>query len=361
MNVSRRALLIPTAMLLVVALLFAALGAPHRAAALTLKQRLKVVEQRISVYYRQVSIAVERYDNATSELQTVNAKVKANTQALAATELELGVASRTLQQQVVMSYKQPQADLLGVLLSMQSFDQLVTQLDALQRFSSQDARVVDAVQAARQRVLDLKVSLQADRQTAQKLVAETKAARDAVKALAKREEGLLGGLKKQIEAQQVAAASAARRAAQLAQQQASAPGGQPRYGGTGGSTGGGAPIVNPGGAGHPEVVAIARRYLGVPYVWGGASPRGFDCSGLVMYVYAQIGIGMPHGATLQQRQSKPVPLNALLPGDVVFFGNASFSYHDGIYVGGGMMINAPRTGELVSYASIRGAWIGGRF
>ena len=114
------------------------------------------------------------------------------------------------------------------------------------------------------------------------------------------------------------------------------------------------------GAPHPAVVAIAQRYLGVPYVYGGASPSGFDASGLTMYCYAQIGIGLSHGATMQQRASTPVPISALQPGDLVFFGNASYSHHVGIYVGGGSMIHAPHTGAVVSYGSIGGAWIGGR-
>ncbi len=120
-------------------------------------------------------------------------------------------------------------------------------------------------------------------------------------------------------------------------------------------------MPDPGGSGQSAVVAIAQRYLGVPYVYGGASPSGFDCSGLAMYCYAQIGIGLSHGATDQQRASTPVPLSALQPGDLVFFGGPSYSYHVGIYVGGGSMINAPHTGAVVSYGSISGAWIGGRF
>ena len=124
--------------------------------------------------------------------------------------------------------------------------------------------------------------------------------------------------------------------------------------------GGGGTVVDPGGSGHSAVVGIAQRYLGVPYVYGGASPSGFDCSGLTMYCYAQIGIGLSHGATDQQQASTPVPLSALQPGDLVFFGSASYSYHVGIYVGGGSMIHAPHTGAVVSYGSIGGAWIGGR-
>ena len=109
-----------------------------------------------------------------------------------------------------------------------------------------------------------------------------------------------------------------------------------------------------------RVVAIAQRYLGVPYVWGGASPSGFDASGLTMYVYAQMGIGLDRGATDQQRASRPVPLSKLRPGDLVFFGNRSYSHHVGIYVGNQTMIDAPHTGAVVSYDSIAGAWIGGR-
>jgi cell wall-associated NlpC family hydrolase len=109
-----------------------------------------------------------------------------------------------------------------------------------------------------------------------------------------------------------------------------------------------------------QIVGIAQRYLGVPYVFGGASPSGFDSSGLTMYVYAQIGISLPHGATQQQKACRPVPLRRLRPGDLVFFGNAKYSHHVGIYVGDQVMIDAPHTGAVVRYDSIAGAWIGGR-
>jgi cell wall-associated NlpC family hydrolase len=109
-----------------------------------------------------------------------------------------------------------------------------------------------------------------------------------------------------------------------------------------------------------EVVAIAERYLGVPYVFGGASPSGFDASGLTMYCYAQVGIALDHGATDQQKACTPVPLSKLRPGDLVFFGNASYSHHVGIYIGGQTMIDAPHTGAVVQFDPISSAWIGGR-
>lgn len=94
-----------------------------------------------------------------------------------------------------------------------------------------------------------------------------------------------------------------------------------------------------------QVVAIALQYLGVPYVWGGASPsEGFDCSGLTMYVYAQIGVSLPHFAAAQYRMGVPVSKSQLQPGDLVFFNRLG---HVGMYIGSGNFIHAPSTGDVV--------------
>ena len=87
------------------------------------------------------------------------------------------------------------------------------------------------------------------------------------------------------------------------------------------------------------------NYLGVPYVWGGSSPKGFDCSGLVMYVYRKVGISLPHSSRLQFGYGRPVARGDLQPGDLVFFHNPIS--HVGIYIGEGQMINAAGTGKGV--------------
>jgi len=96
--------------------------------------------------------------------------------------------------------------------------------------------------------------------------------------------------------------------------------------------------------GHPEAATIALKYLGVPYAWGGATPGGFDCSGLVMYVYGQLGISLPHYAAAQYGFGTPVSRDQLQPGDLVFFDGLN---HVGIYIGGGEMVHAPETGDVV--------------
>jgi peptidoglycan DL-endopeptidase CwlO len=105
-----------------------------------------------------------------------------------------------------------------------------------------------------------------------------------------------------------------------------------------------APAPSPGG-GHPAAATAALAYLGVPYKWGGASPStGFDCSGLTMYVFAQLGVQLPHYAAAQYGYGSPVPRDQLQPGDLVFFDGLS---HVGIYIGNGQMVHAPETGDVV--------------
>jgi cell wall-associated NlpC family hydrolase len=104
--------------------------------------------------------------------------------------------------------------------------------------------------------------------------------------------------------------------------------------------------------GHPQAASIAMQYLGIPYLWGGASPNtGFDCSGLVMYVYAQLGISLPHFAGAQFGFGVPVPRDQLQPGDLVFFDNLN---HVGISLGGDEFVDAPHTGDVVKISTITG-------
>lgn len=95
---------------------------------------------------------------------------------------------------------------------------------------------------------------------------------------------------------------------------------------------------------------LALRYLGVRYSWGGSSPRqGFDCSGLVMYVYGRLGIRLPHYTVSQYRYGRRVGYSRLAPGDLVFFYGLS---HVGMYVGRGRFIDAPHSGAVVRLAPL---------
>jgi cell wall-associated NlpC family hydrolase len=109
-----------------------------------------------------------------------------------------------------------------------------------------------------------------------------------------------------------------------------------------------------GGSTGAKAVRIALQYLGVPYRWGGADPiGGFDCSGLAMYVYAQLGIHLTHYTGSQFYEGARIPPSALLPGDLLFFEpSARGPQHEGIYLGGGQFVQAPHTGDVVKISSL---------
>ena len=108
--------------------------------------------------------------------------------------------------------------------------------------------------------------------------------------------------------------------------------------------------VDTGGSTLAErAVKLARAQLGVPYVWGGSSPAGFDCSGLVSWVYGRLGISLPHNAAALYDVGRPVPLSEMRPGDLVFFSGLG---HVGLYVGNGRMIHAPQSGRNVEIEAL---------
>lgn len=310
------------------------------------KARLKAVQARLEKVYGQVETAVEKYNQATSQLDGVEVKIKENQRLLDVAEDNLRRANEQLKVRAETLYKSRDVDIVDVLFQADSFDELVTQLDMMNRIGNSDVDTIKAIAAYRRDIKDRRLKLEADRDAAAALVAERATQKTQIMGLESKLEKMTRGLKAEIKRLREQAARAARLAAQQA---------------LGGPI---PPPVDPNSPGHPEIVTIAQRYFGIPYVWGGASPSGgFDCSGLTMYCYAQIGISMAHGATLQQQASTPVALSDMRPGDLVFFGNASFSHHVAIYAGGQSVIEAPHTGDVVRYGALygRGAWIGGRF
>ena len=98
-----------------------------------------------------------------------------------------------------------------------------------------------------------------------------------------------------------------------------------------------------------RAVQIAAHELGVPYRYGGSSPSGFDCSGLVAYIYGKLGISLPHNAAAQYGYGRPVDPSHMKPGDLVFFHGLG---HVGLYIGRGRIIHAPQSGERVSIQSL---------
>ena len=114
------------------------------------------------------------------------------------------------------------------------------------------------------------------------------------------------------------------------------------------------PVNSTGGQ---AVVDTAMQFLGVPYVWGGTSPSGFDCSGLCYYVYQQLGYSINRVAhSIYTGSGTSVGRDQLAPGDIICFGNTGYVWHVGIYVGNNQFIHAPNTGAVVRVESLSGTY-----
>jgi cell wall-associated NlpC family hydrolase len=238
-----------------------------------------------------------------------------------------------------------------------------------------DTKLLDELRRAERTLRDQQAQAeqaQADAQDEQRAIAKAQAGVEAANA---RQEQLLSQVNGEI-AQLVAEEQARKEAAALAAAQqryvsaaaANVPttnGAPPSTGrsGTsgGGASGGGGPApsanvpVNGGGA--SAAIAYARAQLGKPYCYAGAGPACFDCSGLTMRAWGAAGVSMPHYSGAQYSRFPKVPLGAMQPGDLVFWGPGG-SDHVALYIGGGQMIAAPHTGDVVKIQAVYGSPVG---
>ena len=305
-----------------------------------------------------LSAADEKLNLANLRLQHVSYELKVNHRELIVARRNLGRSRTMIQQRLVSLYTSDKPTTLDLILGATSISDLLTRLDNANRLSSVDSQVVNEVIDFKQTVQRTAKLLRSQRAYAQQLIAERRAIRASVAGRIAERQRLLTSVKGeivQLEAQAAARRLQAARAAQAqiaAAQAAQAQDVSSTVVGASASTPEGATVV-PTSASGSQVVSIAMSYLGVPYVWGGASPGGFDCSGLVMYAYAQIGIGLPHSSYAMANMGSDVPYDQLQPGDLVFFDGDG---HVGMYIGGGEYVNAPYTGAVVRVESLGSGW-----
>lgn len=328
----------------------------------------------------QIEPAVERYNRAVARLKEVEADIAFNERQIRVTRRNLEVAQDELDVRLEQAYRTGDVDLIQTILSQQNLSQALEVSDLFQRTQQRAADVIGGLQTTRAILRRQERALAVAQDRAQALKAERAAERRRIDAGIAQQQQLVSGLEGEIK--QLIAEDAARqerlrrealaalkaqqeeeqRQAQAAEQvaiggsvadePAAAP--APAESEPAPAPADPAPVAAPptDGSTGARAVAVAMQYLGTPYVWGGASPGGFDCSGLTMYAYAQVGVGLSHYTGDQWNEGTRIPADQLLPGDLVFF--HSDLHHMGMYVGNGQFIHAPHTGDVVKISDLGG-------
>jgi cell wall-associated NlpC family hydrolase len=305
------------------------------------------VENQIMNQEAALEKQIEKYNGVHQHYLQTRHQLQNNRIVLAVARKNLAHAQKLLAQSLTSAYKSSDEDVVSFLLASHSFSELVDHVQVLQRANDANSNLIAQIAqtkkviAVRTRQLSTETAQLAKDQQAQ--LAAKQHVEAGLHSLQARKSQISADIQHLIDQQQAREQAAATAAAAAAS------------GGSVGGTGGSIPVP-PSSTLGGQAVAIAEQYLGVPYVWGGASPSGFDCSGLVMYVYGRLGVSLPHNAAAQYGMGTPVPRDALEPGDLVFFDGLG---HVGIYVGGGSFIHAPHTGTVVQISSLSGWYSSG--
>jgi cell wall-associated NlpC family hydrolase len=293
------------------------------------------------------------------QLHKIEGDLRTNAFELKVAKRNLSHSQAALARRLVGAYTRGEENsTLAMMLGSSSLDELLNNVEVVNSTSKQDARIVRDVTAARHAIQRHRVQLQTAHEQQTHIVSTRAAQRQRIESQLAQRRQLLSSIRGEIA--RMKAAEAARQLQLASQARArisshvTSSGPQPVVGASA-STPEGSAVAPP--ATHGGVVGIAMRYLGVPYVWGGSTPRGFDCSGLVMYAFGQMGISVPHSSYAQYTMGTAVSMSQLQAGDLVFFAGAS---HVGIYIGGGQFIHAPHTGDVVKISSLSG-WYASTF
>jgi cell wall-associated NlpC family hydrolase len=329
-----------------------------------LRSKAARVQAAIDRINARVGRLVEDYNEAREALAATRAEQARTRRQVLEARRRLRAARRQLGTRLWTIYTGGAPSTLGQLLGADSLHQALVTTKYQEQVVGADRAAVDRVERLRRQVeaLAARLAAQAERQERlparlaakrrlieRRLAAQrrylnrlTRQARQAVAEERRRQERL----RRQALARRLAAERAARAAAQA----------------------GGGWRFEPGRAGAPSgaagrAVAFTRSQLGKPYVWGASGPGSYDCSGLMMAAYRSAGVWLPRVSRAQFTAGPRVGLADLAPGDLVFFahdvGNPATIHHVGMYVGGGVMVEAPYSGARVRIASIgRGDYIG---
>ncbi|MBT2699783.1 C40 family peptidase [Bacillus sp. ISL-40] len=338
------------------------------------KVQINDFETKIQQLDNRISLSMEKSQKLNDQIKTQQGKIEK-------TEAEIENAKKSLDahkkvysdrlKSIQLEGKQSIATYAELLLSSDNISEFLTRFTAISHIMETDTDLLNGLNDKEQALENAEEKLhnefdqlkksQVELASEQKKIEEDK--KEVEKGIAEAKNTLQNqqaqlAQQKAEQARQLAAQQQAQERAQQAQQQSQQPAQQAQQ-----QTQQQAPVSSrPSKSAPPSVAAIstnsgsasamiayAKQFLGVPYVWGGSTPSGFDCSGFTSYVFRSVGINLPRVSRDQQNVGTRISPSQVQPGDLVFRGSPA--YHVGIYIGGGQYIHAPQTGDVVKIAS----------
>jgi peptidoglycan DL-endopeptidase CwlO len=322
--------------------------------------------QQVMGQLQHLSDSLERarsqYYASTQQLAKIQHDLRVNSHELKLAKHNLKASQRVIAQRLVTLYTSDQASTLEVVLGARSLDDMITRMDSAKSVTSLDAQVLSQVKTFRAAVKRNHELLAKARVEQQRVVAQRASAKALIETQINTQNSLLASIKGEIakivaadRARQLQMAAAAQQRLSLARvSQAQS---QDTIVGATAIAPQSLTVVAPPST-HSGAADAALGQLGTPYVWAGSQPGGFDCSGLVMWAFAQVGVSLPHSSYAQYGYGVPVSRDQLQPGDLVFFDGLG---HVGIYIGGDQFVHAPHTGDVVKISSLDEGWYASTF
>jgi peptidoglycan hydrolase CwlO-like protein len=303
-----------------------------------LEAQARGVRREVARLDHRAEVLTEKYNVARAALDAVNVRLLEARRDLERAQVELETAQALRGARLAAMYKSDGFSVLDVLFNLSDLNEATTQLGYFRSIDEADQETVTRIAAMETRVHGLTKQIDVDRAEALEKEMSLREQQASIEDELAARETLLADLdarvKKLLAQQAKLDAAASARLAKAA----------------------GVDLATIHGT--PAQIAVVKetmKHLGIPYVWAGATPSGgFDCSGLVLYVYARFGVVFPHGATMQAHMGRPVSYAQAQPADLVFFGSPAFYHHVGIYIGNGLFIEAPHTGDVVKVSRLAG-------
>ncbi|MGG7165118.1 NlpC/P60 family protein [Clostridium ihumii] len=340
------------------------------------QEKLDAVNAEIQKLDNDISTLMVEIEETNNKITKTEGEIKTTSENVVKTENDMKDEEDLFRQRMRSMYMNGMDTYVEVILNSDGFSELVSRLENIKQIISYDKQLMTELTTKKTSLEEQKNKLESKKQELQGLKSDNdsrmaklesekgnykakSAAADKEKQKLSAELDGLKSSKASYEAEQAAAAAAAQERPSRGDDYTSGSGSSSS---NGSSNGGGSnnTIAPPAASATGQaIVDYAYQFIGIPYVWGGTTPAGFDCSGFTQYVYRQFGYDITRTTYTQIGQGVPVSRGQLAPGDLVFFGGGPD--HVGIYVGGNSYIHSPQSGESIKVSPLtRSDFIGGR-